>query len=235
MFGLISTPPEVRPWGLLGATNAAVPDEYLAMSSLAMRGGNQIGTESCVGWALAGVCHVAAALRGVELYPSPSAIYWAARKRTGGAMLDVGSRPDDACFAVQEMGIVPWARWPFEAARIDDEPPWDALDSALDWQRFALRRIVSAGSYRSADVRRALSSRRPVMIGQAVDREYMRSQGVPWTRTGEIIGRHAECVIGYSTDGVWTVSSWGDDDRCVSWEQLESDDVTDLWAGEWMA
>lgn len=241
MFGLIPTPPTIAPWGVLAASSGDGPDSCTEMGALARRGGAQLATQSCTGWAAAGVLHVLCRLLGIDLWPSPSGIYYVGRKRTagGGPIIDIGARLTDVCAGVQEAGVIPEALWPFRESTIDDEPPWDALDSGLDWRRFRLRRIVSVGEQRCRDVRLSLAARKPLVRGMAVDERYLRWSRAdgPWTRTGQIVGRHAEAVLTYDREGLAGISSWGDGpteagDRIQSWEHLQSDDVSDLWAAE---
>ena len=236
MFGLVPTPMNVAPWGVVGVSRSDGPASFMDMSPLARRGGDQQWTQSCVGWGIAGAIHVLCKHRGLDFFPSPLGVYYPARKRTarGGGIVDVGCRPDDACQVVRELGLIPEARWPFDASKVDDEPPWDALDSALDWTQFRMRRIASAGEQRCQDVRRTLAAWTPIVRGTVVDERYLqwKLEDGPWSRTGAAEGRHMELVIGYQPEGPVAVSSWGDGDRIESWEHLMSDDVSDLWAAE---
>lgn len=242
-YGLLPTPRDVIPWGEFGAAaDVSVPDECLRLSEFVRRGGNQSITSSCVWWAIAGAIFATMGMRGWSpFWPSVLAGYWATRRSSayGGDIADTGCRTVTAADVVRAMGLVPDASWPFVVSRVDDEPDFGALILAPDHEWFALRRITALGGDRSQAVRVALSApgaeARYIVRGQALDHEaqlWTPDRG-PYSRGGRpIVGRHAELLAGYTREGVVAVSSWGRDDRIDSWDQLESDDTTDVWAVE---
>ena len=236
-FGLVPTPIHVHPHGVFGGA-ADGPDADFGLDPFVLRGGNQNPTNTCVWWAIQNGFWTTLGACGLPQQKlSVLGGYWPTRMRTHNGdrslVVDFGCRPPDAAQVVNELGWIPNDKWPFVAACVDDEPPWDALVShKKKW--FFLRRIVVPYGQRGKAVRHVIATlKRPVLIGQEVDQAYVdwRPGDAPWRMVDTIPkGRHMEMIATYDTAGPSTVSSWGDlFDRKIAWDHVESDHVSDLW------
>lgn len=237
-FGLIPTPIEVHPFGVMAAANDDGPDADNHLDEFVTRGWNQNPTNTCVWWAIRGAWHVLAGVYSLPLVDlSVLGGYYATRMRTHQGnrnnIVDFGCRPPDAAQSLNELGFIPNELWPFAAANVDEEPDWKALVSVKKaW--FFLRRILAPYGQRGKAIRHVIANLGlPVLIGQEVDQSYIdwRPGDPAWSMPSVVPkGRHMEFIATYDTAGPSTVSSWGDMfDRKLSWNHVESDHVHELW------
>jgi len=235
-FGLKRTSPhELDMRTMYSAPAISPPEEYLANLHLPMRGVNQGPTSTCVAQAIRQGVYATSKLYGLgPVIMSALGLYYCARSKGFGTRItDDGCYPCDAAQVLREVGCTPDAAWPFDARRVNDEPPFEAYISAPNRRWFWLERITATGEARSHALRCAIASGRMVVKGMALDDRVFdwASEGDrPYSRVGQIIGYHAEIVPAYRRAGPVSVSSWGMPDRIDAWNYIEgADDVTDLW------
>ncbi len=233
---------------MLGAP-IALPSESLQLLGFIFRIYNQGQTSSCVGWAIKQACQIRArvmaataeAAAAVEEL-SAMGIYDFARmrekQRTGDAIADVGCFPRDAMYALSEDGIPPESVWPFDPAKINDEPPWD-VDAAASAHRITeFYRIDSDGDARVHDIMNAIAQGYPVVFGTFVDTAYMMYSGgvvMSVNLNDSQGGGHMQTIVGYTTqaDGsiVFTVlnqwdASWGENGLARVHQNVILDDAS---------
>jgi len=236
-FGLEPTPKEIAPWGSVGALDANTPSEDVHLQRFSRIGGNQTVTNSCVWWAFVNAIYNTLRYEGINAkWMSVLAGYFATRMRSNGGkkdrLVDFGCRPPDAAAVVSELGLITDAKWPFIPSRVNEEPDYGALISAVEgWVR--MKRIIAPEGQNGAAIRHIIAcTHRPVLIGQSVDESYIDwvPGKLPWVLTGEIVGRHMELLDSYNAKGPLAVSSWGDPyRRNIAWRMVEDDNTHELW------
>lgn len=233
-LGLKPTPAHERDMGrvLCGARMVA-PTECTRRVSLALRGVNQGETNTCVAQALRNAIYTTTRILGLPplLISALAAYRLACSRGFGPAPTDDGCFPCDMAQVLREVGVVLDAEWPFDASKVLQMPPFEALVEAPDRTWFWLERITDTGADRAQALRSVVAQDVMIVKGMAVDdRIFGWTESRPYTRIGPILGYHAELVPGYTREGPISISSWGMPDRVDSWRQIESDDVTELWA-----
>lgn len=167
---------------------------------------DQGATNSCVAQALALALDVEQRARGL----TPDQLsrlwlyYWS--REAGGIKGDVGSRWRDTIKALVDLGCPPEEKLEFSASRVNQKPHWSLSKSAHDWRGVrSYERVLSPDA-----VRAALAQGSPVVGGWAVDRDFTRSEGPSHVErfSGDIVGNHAMCIVGF--DGEWfrLANSW---------------------------
>lgn len=239
--GWIPASEDEAPFGFATSFREGHPPECLTHVDRIFRGADQLSTESCVAWSYAQALWVLLGTLGMpRVWPSVLALYWWTRARSHdgdrSAIWDGGSRMTDAAVVLREIGWCPDKAWPFRAQCVNEEPPWHAIASGCerDWLR---PRRVATERDRTIDVLcDSLSApgrlARPVVRGVRVDQAYLdwTPGDPPWRLRGEVIGRHAEAVVGYCSGGLIKVSSWGDAfDRIESWANVRDDVEAETW------
>ena len=163
-FGLEPTPRDVAPWGTVGSfgTEAAAPSVDIHLQRFSRIGGNQTVTNSCVWWAFVNAAYNKLRYEGINAkWMSVLAGYFATRMRSHGGdktrIVDFGCRPPDAAMVVSELGLIPDEKWPFIPSRVNEEPDYGALISAVDgWAR--LKRIIAPEGQNGAAIRHIVSN-----------------------------------------------------------------------------
>lgn len=239
-LGLIPDDPDPRdlPIGALVETDAPAPDsDSVAFQCHPVL--DQETTESCVLFAAAQSLWIVQGSLGVttRFLLSPLAGYHDARRLRGGrdcTLVDLGCSPRFAWEALRTLGPVSWEDWPFVAANVNAEVPWNARRNAIDRDWLAYFRIEEEGDARCHAIKRAINQGYAPSIGLTVDQGLVDWAGPdPWRRTGPVIGRHMVTVTGYDPSGVHIVNSWGygwgiAGHGLLSWDTIRSEETTDL-------
>jgi len=180
-------------------------------------------SSSCVGHGIFGAVETRLAKMGIkrahEDRASRLGIYALARivdrLSPSQALQDEGAFPRKAFKAIKEYGIPTERVWPFSLAAINEELPWDVLQSASAFKLQAFYRIQGMGREFVENLCHAIASGYPVPFGADVDEPFMYVAGkAPFERFGKNrVGGHAMYVVGYKTINgkryFRVVNSWG--------------------------
>ncbi len=195
---------------------------------------DQDGTQSCVGHAWAQAIELAYAWHNTLTGDlSPLALYFWARASHGAAGEDAGTYLRAAAKAVMRFGVPSERTWPFRASRVNVSPAWQAYRDAYD--RRGLRGYYRVDATDLDGIRKAIANGKPVVGGWRVDRAFtqFRGTGTIDMITGEIIGGHALCLMGYNADGTFEIiNSWGTSFGNQGYAHVTEDFVSqghDLW------
>lgn len=195
---------------------------------------DQDGTQSCVGFAWAQALELAYAWHNVLTGDlSPLALYFWARASHGSAGEDAGTYLRAAAKAVMRFGVPIEKTCPFSARRVNVSPPWMAYRDAYD--RRGLRGYYRVDANDLDGIRRAIANGKPICGGWRVDRAFTQFRGTGSIDmiTGEIIGGHAICLMGYGADGTFDlINSWGTGWGNAGYARVTEDFVSqgqDLW------
>ena len=218
MTGLIpDTPaPRLEPISNLFGAVFSLPEEFTDYLSLALLDSTkpahedrywQGGTNSCVGFDLMQQIHVDSQIHGLRAIDvSPLWAYYAGRKRTadGGEIADLGSRPSDVWMGIEEQGVVSLSRWPFDRAKVNDEPPWGTVTQATDSARWIRHYRIWPGTEPELAVKGALyQARKSVGIGIQLDDTFFQiNTWEPWRKTGAWVGSHQVTALGWVRGGL---------------------------------
>ncbi len=236
--GFHPSPDDARDWPLhkLGARLLAFPD-YVDNDHTIEQIYNQFGL-SCTGWAAARAWHVRARLQGDVTAPFPSGplIY------TEGRAADAGTADaplvDDGCTlrlvlqAETELGVVPLDRWNGPALQ-SIRPDWETLREAAD-----MRGVSYARVYGVDEMRVALASGYPLLVGFQVDRSFEDYRSGVWDgMKGPPLGGHATCFTGYKIGSFRGVNQWDYDwgEQGMYWISDRAADGIEAWAIELVA
>lgn len=195
--------------GLVGASPSGLPD-VVDWTPLLDRIADQGATSSCVGQAFSTAIYLTGQAQAAPV-PRPSAAWSYALARyydTPGVLVDVGCRPRSCVLAALRYGIVAEARIPFDIARVNDAPPFDADAAAAD--------AMFTGYYRVAGdvpllLRMALARGHVPMLSMVVHESFqdLGAGQVYAEPDGTELGRHMVCVAGYRAGAFRIVNSWG--------------------------
>jgi len=192
---------------LVGSPLAA--DMWIDYSRFVDRVCDQGPTQSCVANWFSTACYLAGQAQG-KLVPRPSRrwAYAVARyTRTPGVLIDTGSSARMMCVGSSRHGIVSEERLPFEPAKIDEPPPFDADIAGAD--------ALFTGYYRAEsalDIRRALSLGHFPGTAIRVYEDFERIGGdgaiydVP---SGAFRGQHMITAVGCKPGAILYINSWG--------------------------
>lgn len=171
-------------------------------------------TSSCVAQACAQAVRMGWSIKGEDpILISRQDVYYRARRKFGGIVLDEGSFPRLAWKALQE-GFVPEESWPFQTnSGINAPTPFGVLRDS-----FTQRRVLDY--YRCPDderrviaIRAQLAALHPVCVGLRLDEQFRRlgPGHEPWRLWGQPIGRHYVTLYGWNDAGGYFegVNSWG--------------------------
>lgn len=153
---------------------------------------HQGGTSSCTAQASAALM----AYLYPGFMPSRLQVYYATRALEHTTDRDGGCQIRNAMKALQKVGAIPEAAWPFDEGRVTDPPPADGER----WTIAAYSRLAS-----ETEMLSCLALRHPfvlaVQIPETLDREAGRT-GVMTLPTGkpDMIGMHAMLCCGYDLD-----------------------------------
>ncbi len=168
---------------------------------------DQGATGSCVAHAIATALDVEQRARGLTVEPlSVHWIYWWARE-AGGIAGDSGSRLRDAIRSLRDLGCPTERELQFLPEQVNKRPSWRLHRAAHDFRGVKQYRRANTPD----DFRAAIVSGAPVAAGWDVDRDFVNTRADADIRSlsGEVVGGHALCILGY--DGEWFegVNSWG--------------------------
>lgn len=145
---------------------------------------------------------------------SRMAVYWMARNMMSPKETDVdkGTFVSLAFDAIRRFGVPPEVAWPWDRAKINDEPSWDAMRKAYVTKIRAYYKIQSQGQDRVDMVVEALRAGNPVVFGTNADRtwqEYQKGQVLKPVSTSDREGRHATVIVGFQGGTFIGENSWG--------------------------
>lgn len=172
---------------------------------------DQKDTNSCAGCSVAQGLRLAFAEDGRYVPPlSPLFLYYNARRDEAPAatgVVDDGTTFRSVMRALGRLGVCPESRWPLQSSAENSRPSWLAYRDAADYR--GLR-----GYYRCFsidDIKRALSARRPVVIGLSIDKDFTKTSGPAYVEdTPGGAGGHGMLLTGYDKQGRFhLVNSWG--------------------------
>jgi hypothetical protein len=213
--------------GLFGAPIRLAPSASIAQYVTIY---NQLQTSSCTGWAFAQAIKERCEIAGSKIpLPSPEALYLFGRamgRQLAGKtpeeapLTDSGAQPYLVVQGMNEWGCPSIDEWPFDPATIDDEPDFKELEYASQFLIQHCTRISSEGAGRLLDIRMAISSGYPVIIGTSVDQAFedyaggRQKNGLPKVVTAPdpayILGGHMMHLVEYTAQGLFRgVNQWG--------------------------
>jgi hypothetical protein len=191
---------------------------------------DQLQTSSCTGWAFAQAIKERCAIAGAQIpLPSPEAIYTfgraIARQQAGlkpedAPLMDQGAQPSLVVQGMQQWGVPSNAVWPFDPNTINTEPKLGQLEYSAQFLIAQCTRVNSEGAGRLLDIRQAIASGYPVIVGTAVDQAFedyaggKQKNGLPSTVSApdpsNILGGHMMHLVGYTATGLFRgVNQWG--------------------------
>ncbi len=175
---------------------------------------------------------------------SSSAAYAFGRKAGGEKVLhDSGSYPRSVMKAASAVGIPAEEAWPFDPAKINDEPPLELLGEAAKFLLLRWYRVYASGASRATELANALSKGYPFIFGLELDSAFFEYKGGVIRAMGpDAQGGHMLCCVGYRTgeDGkreFMIVNSWGEGwgEAGICWigeDVMASDRVSDPYVVE---
>ncbi len=171
---------------------------------------DQGSTSSCVGQWFSNAIYLAGQAQGNPVARPSVRWSYAVSRYLGspGQLVDFGTSPRLMCEGAERHGIVAESRLPFDAARIDEPPPFDADVAGAD--------ALFTGYYRAdADtdqLRRALELGQFPGIAISVHQSF-----VDWDNNGSVYdepmgafsGYHMVTLAGYRPGAFLVLNSWG--------------------------
>ena len=224
-LGHLPSPPDGRdmqvPLGI-----ASLPSKF-DMRALADADGvkDQLHYSSCVGEAIARAVAVRARHLGKPMaeYPSACAVYTMSRQLhaalgygpSNEPLVDNGTFPRAALFAVNRLGLVRGSRMGYSDETINFGVMWDILRAGsagrtLDPTDGSQRCIHYYGCAGSRQVLQSLAAGVPVVFGLGADDGFMSYRSGLYRRAGRVLGGHMVCAVGYDEESVLVVNSWGE-------------------------
>jgi hypothetical protein len=252
-FGWMPDPASDRDW-LFGATPLAVKTEiahdcdlrmYFRPISDQMQWGSCTANAVCDAWEAH--CAMKKADSGMSVSDAVNATpdfsrmfaWWNGRN----AMDPPQTRYDTGCYnrlvvdSLVRFGVPTESTWPYTAANVTRRPSLTAYREANRYKAVEFYGIPEYGPARVELLLRALSARRPVIFGCAIDNAFFHyAPGQVWTKTGATIGGHAMVLVGYSLQkkaflvrNSWSVY-WGDSGHCwIAEEFISSSSASSFW------
>lgn len=251
-LGYLPDKPDPRDFGLsrLGLGETFPSSASLAQFVPSVLNQGPIG--SCVANALAQAIRIRA-LGMREDYPeimSRLFAYWHSRNQHGDAKRDTGTYIRLAIKATNKLGRPPESAWPYVTSdhrnpvdgsnppKFTRKPPPFVTMHAIDRRRQRFYRIASYDQERVTEIKRAISSGFPVVLGTRISESFLSlpANHVPVPiPTDRIVGGHAFLLAGYEEGHALACNSWGTGwgDRGwfrMSWEFVAWSQTHDLWA-----
>lgn len=168
---------------------------------------DQVSTQSCVGQGYRGIVIVAERARGIVVEP-PSALdaYYNARMN---APLSPAKVTDDGCYprsladAAMRRGVCHEGMWPFDPAKVNKSPSWEARRDAYARAGGSYSFIQSEGDALERAVQATLVTQRlPVGFGTQIGESYEDNNGpeiVDFPYHEPTVGDHYQVIVGYET------------------------------------
>lgn len=221
---------------------ALLPDDAVPMIVQA--------AQSCVGFSVGGIIHDMWIAEDpvrwspLDLMPSPSFIWRASRLRHEAEEENVGTYLRTAFQALRKVGYCQEYKWRSldgkDLELFDKQPATLAFHAASDQKMTSLSytHVLETGARRVDAVKRALASRRGIVIGMMVDSAFMRWNGVGTIdppKGSDLVGGHAMRATRYDSEGLWLPGTWGPlygagGWHHISWAAIASDKVVDVVA-----
>lgn len=226
---------------MMGATSP--PSEYRKLAD-----GYDIHLEqeaqSCVGFGLTEGLYAAHRAQGIEkpAIASPGFIWWNSRQRHASEEMNAGTMPRLAIKQMSKVGFCPNDKWDTlngkDLELFGKTPTKTAFRAAYDQRLTDLEyyRISTFGAGRIEAWKSALSQNCPIIFGIPIRRSYftLGSHEVTDGGTGDMMGGHCQCALGYDEQGVFGPQTWdrnwGNDGWFkLSWKFIERF-AMDTWA-----
>ncbi len=112
---------------------------------------------------------------------------------------DVGSMPNQAMRAITELGAASLKEWPFIESMVNAEPMLGQLESASEF-RLAGQYLIQDAAFeaRMTRIKQAIVSKVAVCVATECDHAFEDNTGEVITApTGELLGGHYICILGY--------------------------------------
>lgn len=178
---------------------------------------NQLSTNSCWAQFVSNACYLAgqeAHWRGTGPAINRPSVLWAYAvgryKTTFGKLVDLGTRPRDGLEGLGEHGLVAEKDWAFNAAEINDAPPFDldlkAIDSKLTGYYFIGDAAASPEQMRAANDKGHFPGLALDVHESFIDHN---GDGVYEEPSGDLRGLHMVTVVGYRPGSILIKNSWG--------------------------
>lgn len=205
-------PGKHAPYGV--ARGAVVyPETNLALVDYAPTVQDQGVLEACVGYALACAAFVKQVTEGKPaILPSGDFIWWNSKKYRGDEAFNIGTFPSLAVQTLGELGMCPDGDFQIGDGDYAKHPSARAYRSAYD-ARFHVetRDIFAVDEDLRNQLKAAFAELGPVTMGFSVDTSFrdLGPHDVYSGPSGEILGDHYLCALGYTPEGVLVQNSWG--------------------------
>lgn len=229
---------------------APPPSEWLALTRHFIASGSpfpldQSITSSCVAHASKAALFARGHEQGLgDVLIDVHHLYTSARRLNAplpATLLDHGLYPRDAVDVMDRFGVM--ADEGFDPAHINDELFVDEVETAATHIVSGWRRIPDAIDDSDAveltdEMKRALYAGFPFMFGMDLDHAYSDYTDGVYERqpNARSAGRHMQCAIGYTKDGVLVLNSWGlwgaVGRSLVGWKTMASMFVSDRYVLE---
>lgn len=242
-YDALPSSPDARDYRMRAVDIRALPDTVSLPNVPPL---DQGAEGSCVGHGCAGAREtleliVAGAVPMVPL--SRAFIYYRARLMEHSQGEDSGAEVRDGCRVLAIDGVPTEDQFPYRVGHFADVPPDAALEAAASYRIGAYTRLAN-----TVQVRAALASNQPVVIGISVYQSFEQAIGadghVPIPANGEaLLGGHCMFLWGYHPDprnpGMYLFDgqnswgpNWADNGHFhMPQDYLDNGDLcTDLWA-----
>lgn len=240
-LGLFPSPPSKLDYEaerLLGAPGS-VParfEELLPFVSIK----SQSSTNTCVWFSIAQAVRVFLKYRNApvpdDFWISPLFGYYNTLVRQANMIVDRGCIPRIALATLTDLGFCDDADWKFDPAMVLKQPLPDAYTQATDQKLItSYYRLYETGDALVHQIKQALAAGHPVIYGSPIDATYeANTGGLIMPATGEWIGAHMRCLVGYTENYAIEANSWGDDwgDKgfgYLSWDFIKWEYSYDFW------
>lgn len=200
---------------LTGTAGVVTLPEEIDLSSYVYEVFHQGQTSSCVGHALAQAIRIRQTqlLSKIVEKPSPLFIYALARQNESALDRDEGCMPRSALKALMKLGFCSERCWPLKQETLFTMPSATAFQDAYD-HRFVggyYNLLGNSTQSRAQQIRIALYYGYPVVFGMQVDEAFEDyTGGISARPTGELLGGHMMCLLGYGPGYFRGVNSWGE-------------------------
>ncbi len=208
VYGYIKDAPDPRDQHFAKLGIGAPPPSSASLRTHVVEVLDQLGTSSCCANAWAQALRIADSVAGVKApqLSSREFLYYGARKYDGGDIVDMGTQLRSVAKAVVKLGRPPESAWPFDEARINDQPSWEAFREAFDHKGPAGYHRVST----LTEIKQAIAAGHAVVGGVDIGQSFEDySGGIYSAPHGEAsLGGHALCLVGYDEQSFTLVNSW---------------------------
>lgn len=167
-------------------------------------------------------------------------VYYNSRLMHQQADVDEGTYIRLAMGTLSALGTCSESKWPYDTSKVFYRPSWGSYREAYANKIQSYYRIDGDGSYRLAQINKALEAGHPVVFGCMVDNHFMNTGGdgkISMPQTGRVVqGGHAMLIVGYKDFGRTLIvrnswgTGWGDNGYCYMPDTyLDATDANDFW------